>query len=88
MEKKLATLRHEFDRVGCAVRYCGPLGLIFTEDHAGGVNVRGQEGFHYWTDTQRAYLDPKEVVNCLSELPAHSGEFAVRRVLSSLAHRE
>jgi hypothetical protein len=87
MKRELAAVRHELDRIGCAVRYCGPYGLIFAEDGAGGLKMH-QKGIHYWTDKDKAILDPKEVLHCLSELPPQSGEEAARRVLSSLAWRE
>ena len=79
-------LRREMSRLDCAVRHCGPHGLIFTQDFSGGLQPQGG-GLHYWNEKDNIVLDFKEVRNCLSELPAHSGEFAVRRLLKSLAGR-
>jgi len=83
----LQTLRRELDRLGVDVRYCGPYGLIFTGDHSGGLKTDGRR-LHYWNDRDNGYIDLKEAMNCLSELPAQSGEAAVRRLLGQLAWNE
>jgi hypothetical protein len=82
----LSTVHRELKRIGLEVRHCGPHGLIFLNDPTGGISLE-QGRLHFWNDKDNHILDLHEVVNCLSELPAGSGEFAVRRMLSRLAWR-